>query len=83
MPLVASVVSGPISKPCPAYISKLYISYCCIIDYCIIVMLYHVENFPLYISFCKIFLFAHYRLIMYISLFMANFFLYIHVTDKL
>ena len=66
MPLLALVVSGPISKPCPACIFKFHVSYCCIID-----VLYHgtnLEIFLLYISLVKYCFFVHHRLILYINL---------------
>ena len=66
MPLLASVVSGPISKPFPACIFKFYVSYCCIID-----VLYHSTNleiFLLYISLVKYCCFVHHRLILYINM---------------
>ena len=67
MPLLASVVSGPISKPFPSCIFKFHVSYFCIVD-----VLYHstnLENFLLYISLVKYCFFVHHRLIMYINLF--------------
>ena len=66
IPLLASVVSWSISKPCPACIFKFHVSYCCIID-----VLYHGTNldiFVSYISLVKYCFFVHHRLIMYINL---------------
>ena len=66
MPLLTSVVSGPISKPFPTCIFKFHVSYCCIID-----VLYHgtnLENFLSYISLVKYLFFVHHRLILYINL---------------
>ena len=83
MPLLESVVLGPISKPCPACISKFYISYCCIIGVVVLQLFCTMlEKFSLYISFCKIFLFAHYRLIMYISLLLQLIFSYVYMLLK-
>ena len=66
MLLLASMVSGPISKPFPACIFKFHVSYCCIID-----VLYHFTNLEIflsYISLIKYLFFVHHRLILYINL---------------
>ena len=66
MPLLESVVSGPISKPYPACIFRFHVSY-----YCNIYVLYQCTNLEIflsYISLVKYFFFAHHRLILYINL---------------
>ena len=80
MPLLASVVSTPISKPCPACIFKFHVSYCCIID-----VLCHgtnLEIFLSYISLVKYCFFVHHRLIFYINILLQLVsFIYILLTN--
>ena len=84
MPLLASAVSGPISKPCPACISKVYISCCCIIDIVVLQLFCTMLNKnSLYISFVKYSFLHVIDKLCTLVCFLVNFFLCIHVTDKL